>query len=99
MDDLSFRLGNTALGNDEGARPGMHPPGSLPAVHPPTTVCVTGAPARVTIDGTAVPRHRRGPAPVSRTDGDGAMREFGRERPEVGVSPRSSRRRAAGTRR
>ncbi|MGV9456425.1 urea carboxylase [Streptomyces sp. NPDC003635] len=55
MDDLSFRLGNTALGNDEGA-PGLEctlQGPSLKFTHP-TTVCVTGAPARVTIDGTSV---------------------------------------------
>ncbi|WP_425826758.1 urea carboxylase [Streptomyces fractus] len=55
MDDLSFRLGNTALGNDEGA-PGLEctlQGPSLKFTHP-TTVCVTGAPARVTVDGTAV---------------------------------------------
>ncbi|MFJ6422768.1 urea carboxylase [Streptomyces hydrogenans] len=57
MDDLSFRLGNTALGNDEGA-PGLEctlQGPSLRFTHP-TTVCVTGAPARVTVDGTAVPQ-------------------------------------------
>ncbi|GAA5010039.1 5-oxoprolinase/urea amidolyase family protein [Streptomyces siamensis] len=55
MDDLSFRLGNRALGNPEGA-PGLEctlrgP--SLRFTHA-TTVCVTGAPAAVTVDGTAV---------------------------------------------
>ncbi len=36
MDDLSFRLGNRALGNDEGAPgPRMHPPGTGVEVHPP----------------------------------------------------------------
>ncbi|MEU1200213.1 5-oxoprolinase/urea amidolyase family protein [Streptomyces sp. NPDC005813] len=55
MDDLSFRLGNRALGNHEGA-PGLEctlrgP--SLRFTHA-TTVCVTGAPAAVTVDGTAV---------------------------------------------
>ncbi|WP_033323392.1 5-oxoprolinase/urea amidolyase family protein [Streptomyces yerevanensis] len=55
MDDLSFRLGNRALGNDEGA-PGLEctlrgP--SLRFTHT-TTVCVTGAPAAVTVDGGAV---------------------------------------------
>ncbi|MGI5199387.1 5-oxoprolinase/urea amidolyase family protein [Streptomyces sp. CA-288835] len=55
MDDLSFRLGNRALGNDEGA-PGLEctlrgP--SLRFTHA-TTVCVTGAPAAVTVDGGTV---------------------------------------------
>ncbi|MEU4268998.1 urea carboxylase [Streptomyces sp. NPDC026092] len=57
MDDLSFRLGNTALGNDEGA-PGLEctlQGPSLRFTHP-TTVCVTGAPAGVTIDGLPVPQ-------------------------------------------
>ncbi|MCX5402361.1 urea carboxylase [Streptomyces sp. NBC_00102] len=57
MDDLSFRLGNTALGNDEGA-PGLEctlQGPSLRFTHP-TTLCVTGAPARVTVDGTPVPQ-------------------------------------------
>ncbi|MFF4660403.1 5-oxoprolinase/urea amidolyase family protein [Streptomyces sp. NPDC001381] len=55
MDDRSFRLGNRALGNLEGA------PGLECTLHGPalrfshaTTVCVTGAPAPVTVDGTAV---------------------------------------------
>ncbi|MFF7260133.1 5-oxoprolinase/urea amidolyase family protein [Streptomyces sp. NPDC008159] len=57
MDDLSFRLGNTALGNPEGA-PGLEctlrgP--SLRFTHA-TTVCVTGAPAPVTVDGSPVPQ-------------------------------------------
>ncbi|MEU6324578.1 urea carboxylase [Streptomyces sp. NPDC047009] len=57
MDDLSFRLGNTALGNAEGA-PGLEctlQGPSLRFTHP-TTVCVTGAPTPVTIDGIAVPQ-------------------------------------------
>lgn len=55
MDDLSFRLGNRALGNHEGA-PGLEctlQGPSLRFTHT-TTVCVTGAPAPVTVDGTAV---------------------------------------------
>ncbi|MFF4037489.1 urea carboxylase, partial [Streptomyces sp. NPDC001816] len=57
MDDLSFRLGNTALGNAEGT-PGLECTLQGPAVRftHPTTVCVTGAPAHVTIDGIAVPQ-------------------------------------------
>ncbi|MDH6216959.1 5-oxoprolinase/urea amidolyase family protein [Streptomyces pseudovenezuelae] len=55
MDDRSFRLGNRALGNPEGA-PGLEctlQGPSLRFTHP-TTVCVTGAPAPVTVDGTPV---------------------------------------------
>jgi urea carboxylase len=56
MDDLSFRLGNTALGNAEGA-PGLEftmTGPSLTFTHA-TTVCVTGAEVVVTVDGTEVP--------------------------------------------
>lgn len=55
MDDLSFRLGNRALGNHEGA-PGLECTLRGPALRftHPTTVCVTGAPAPVTVDGAAV---------------------------------------------
>ncbi|MEU9412544.1 5-oxoprolinase/urea amidolyase family protein [Streptomyces sp. NPDC048281] len=55
MDDRSFRLGNRALGNPEGA-PGLEctlQGPSLRFTHP-TTVCVTGAPAPVTVDGAPV---------------------------------------------
>jgi urea carboxylase len=55
MDDRSFRLGNRALGNHEGA-PGLEctlQGPSLRFTHA-TTVCVTGAPAPVTVDGTPV---------------------------------------------
>ncbi|MFG2476814.1 5-oxoprolinase/urea amidolyase family protein [Streptomyces fagopyri] len=57
MDDLSFRLGNRALGNDEGA-PGLECTLRGPALRftHAFTVCVTGAPAPVTVDGTAVAR-------------------------------------------
>ncbi|MBZ9639485.1 5-oxoprolinase/urea amidolyase family protein, partial [Streptomyces sp. PSKA30] len=57
MDDRSFRLGNRALGNPEGA-PGLEctlQGPSLRFTHP-TTVCVTGAPAPVTVDGTPIPQ-------------------------------------------
>ncbi|MEU2771691.1 5-oxoprolinase/urea amidolyase family protein [Streptomyces sp. NPDC007162] len=57
MDDRSFRLGNRALGNPQGA-PGLEctlQGPSLRFTHP-TTVCVTGAPAPVTVDGSAVPQ-------------------------------------------
>lgn len=55
MDDLSFRLGNSALGNDPGA-PGLECTLQGPALRftHPTTVCVTGAPAPVTVDGEPV---------------------------------------------
>ncbi|MCQ6272428.1 urea carboxylase [Pseudarthrobacter sp. R1] len=55
MDDLSFRLGNTALGNAEGA-PGLEftmTGPSLTFTHR-TTICVTGAEVTVTVDGTEV---------------------------------------------
>ncbi|MHC6591392.1 urea carboxylase [Arthrobacter sp. C152] len=55
MDDLSFRLGNTALGNPEGA-PGLEftmTGPSLTFTHA-TTVCVTGAEVTVTVDGDEV---------------------------------------------
>ncbi|MET7894674.1 5-oxoprolinase/urea amidolyase family protein [Streptomyces mirabilis] len=55
MDDLSFRLGNRALGNHEGA-PGLECTLQGPTLRftHATTVCVTGAPARVTVDGATV---------------------------------------------
>ncbi|MFJ9707622.1 5-oxoprolinase/urea amidolyase family protein [Streptomyces sp. NPDC101234] len=55
MDDRSFRLGNRALGNPEGA-PGLEctlQGPSLRFTHA-TTVCVTGAPAPVTLDGMRI---------------------------------------------
>ncbi|MGC0363937.1 urea carboxylase [Rhodococcus sp. 27YEA15] len=54
MDDLSFRLGNTALGNPEGA-PGIECAMAGPALtfDEDTTVCVTGAPVPVLVDGVA----------------------------------------------
>ncbi|WP_377268345.1 urea carboxylase [Peterkaempfera sp. SMS 1(5)a] len=57
MDDLSFRLGNTALGNPEGA-PGLECTLEGPALRftAAATVCVTGAPVRVTLDGAPVPQ-------------------------------------------
>ncbi|MEV7342374.1 5-oxoprolinase/urea amidolyase family protein [Streptomyces sp. NPDC093544] len=55
MDDRSFRLGNRALGNHEGA-PGLECTLQGPALRfsHTTTVCVTGAPAPVTVDGAAI---------------------------------------------
>ncbi|TDC32417.1 urea carboxylase [Micromonospora sp. KC213] len=57
MDDLSFRLGNRALGNPEGA-PGLECTVDGPALRftAPAMVCVTGASAPVTVDGVPVPR-------------------------------------------
>ncbi|MBF6340367.1 5-oxoprolinase/urea amidolyase family protein [Nocardia abscessus] len=59
MDDLSFRLGNRALGNDEGAA-GLECTLGGPALRftAPTWVCVTGAPADVVLDGVRVPQWR-----------------------------------------
>jgi urea carboxylase len=55
MDDLSFRLGNQALGNAEGA-PGLEFTMTGPSLRfsHSTTVCVTGADVVVTVDGTEV---------------------------------------------
>ncbi|MEV6484675.1 5-oxoprolinase/urea amidolyase family protein [Streptomyces sp. NPDC051576] len=57
MDDLSFRLGNRALGNADGT-PGLECTLQGPALRftHATTVCVTGAPAPVTVDGAPVPQ-------------------------------------------
>ncbi|ASR56390.1 urea carboxylase [Cellulomonas sp. PSBB021] len=57
MDDLSFRLGNRALGNDEGA-PGLECTLTGPRLRfsHAATVCVTGAPAPVRVDGRTVPQ-------------------------------------------
>ncbi|MCB5274794.1 Biotin carboxylase [Arthrobacter sp. SO5] len=56
MDDLSFRLGNQALGNPEGA-PGLEFTMTGPSLHftHATTVCVSGAPTTLTVNGTDVP--------------------------------------------
>ncbi|MGE2712658.1 urea carboxylase [Mycolicibacterium litorale] len=56
MDDLSFRLGNRALGNPDGAA-GLECTASGPALRAShaTAVCVTGAECRVTVDGLPVP--------------------------------------------
>lgn len=55
MDDLSFTLANTAVGNAPGA------PGLEATLHGPrlrfagaATICVTGAPALVTVDGAPI---------------------------------------------
>ncbi|BCN48842.1 5-oxoprolinase/urea amidolyase family protein [Prescottella equi] len=59
MDDLSFRLGNVAVGNAEGAA-GFEAVMAGPALRfdEPTYVCVTGAPTTVTVDGAVVPQWR-----------------------------------------
>lgn len=59
MDDLSFRLGNSALGNDEGAA-GLECAMAGPALQfdKDTVVCVTGAPARFTVDGVLAAQWR-----------------------------------------
>lgn len=56
MDDLSFRLGNRALGNAEGAA-GLECTASGPALRVThgTTVCLTGADCAVTVNGEPVP--------------------------------------------
>jgi urea carboxylase len=56
MDDRSFRLGNLALGNAEGA-PGLEATLVGPALRCAidTWVCVTGAPTAVTVDDEDVP--------------------------------------------
>ncbi|BCY10859.1 biotin carboxylase N-terminal domain-containing protein [Actinoplanes sp. L3-i22] len=82
MDDLSFRLGNKALGNDEGA-PGLECTVDGPALRfsAATTICVTGAAAPVTVDGARVPRWEAVTVPagsvldVGRV-GDGGLRVY-----------------------
>jgi urea carboxylase len=56
MDDLSFRLGNRALGNPDGAA-GLECTASGPALRVThgTTVCLTGAECPVTVNGRPVP--------------------------------------------
>ncbi|MFG3617198.1 5-oxoprolinase/urea amidolyase family protein [Nocardia sp. NPDC047654] len=75
MDDLSFRLGNRALGNDEGAA-GLECTLGGPALRftAPAWVCVTGAPAEVTVDGVAVPQWRTLRVPAGGVLDVGAVR-------------------------
>ena len=56
MDDLSFRWGNLALGNEEGAA-GLEATLEGPALRfsAETPVCVTGAPAEVRVNGAPAP--------------------------------------------
>lgn len=75
MDDLSFRLGNRALGNDEGTA-GLECTLGGPALRfgAPAWVCVTGAPAEVTVDGVAVPQWRTVRVPAGGVLDVGAVR-------------------------
>ncbi|MFC9909279.1 5-oxoprolinase/urea amidolyase family protein [Streptomyces sp. NPDC127197] len=78
MDDRSFRLGNRALGNPEGA-PGLEctlQGPSLRFTHP-TTVCVTGAPAPVTVDGAPIPQWEPVTVPAGAVLETGAPVEHG----------------------
>ncbi|MGY2010792.1 5-oxoprolinase/urea amidolyase family protein [Nocardia gipuzkoensis] len=75
MDDLSFRLGNRALGNDEGAA-GLECTlgGPMLRFTAPTWVCVTGAPADVMVDGVRVPQWRTVRVPAGGVLDVGAVR-------------------------
>ncbi|WP_327749112.1 urea carboxylase [Streptomyces europaeiscabiei] len=78
MDDRSFRLGNLALGNPEGA-PGLEctlQGPSLRFTHA-TTVCVSGAPARVTVDGSPVAQWEPVTVPAGAVLAVGAPTEHG----------------------
>ncbi|MFG3519527.1 5-oxoprolinase/urea amidolyase family protein [Nocardia nova] len=74
MDDLSFRLGNRALGNDQGAA-GLECTLAGPALRfrTATRVCVTGAPATVTVDGERVRQWRTVEVPAGGTLDIGAV--------------------------
>jgi urea carboxylase len=65
MDDLSFRLGNRALGNAEGVA-GLECTLGGPALRfsRPAHICVTGAPAVTTVNGVPVPQWRTIPVPA-----------------------------------
>jgi urea carboxylase len=78
MDDLSFRLGNRALGNEEGT-PGLECTLQGPTLRftHATTVCVTGAPAPVTIDSTPVPQWEPVTVPAGATLEIGTPAEHG----------------------
>ncbi len=75
MDDLSFRLGNRVLGNDEGAA-GLECTLGGPALRftTATWVCVTGAPADVTVNGTPVDHWRTVEVPAGGVLDVGAIR-------------------------
>lgn len=78
MDDLSFRLGNRALGNEDGT-PGLECTLQGPTLRftHATTVCVTGAPAPVTVDGTPVAQWEPVTVPASAVLEIGAPAEHG----------------------
>ncbi|MGW1668496.1 5-oxoprolinase/urea amidolyase family protein [Streptomyces sp. NPDC002324] len=78
MDDLSFRLGNRALGNPEGA-PGLECTLQGPALRftHATTVCVTGAPAEVTVAGAPVAQWEPVTVPAGAVLSVGAPTEHG----------------------
>lgn len=78
MDSLSFRLGNRALGNDEGA-PGLECTLQGPTLRfsHATTLCVTGAPAPVTVDGAPVPHWEPFTVPAGASLAVGAPTERG----------------------
>ncbi|MEV6737604.1 5-oxoprolinase/urea amidolyase family protein [Streptomyces sp. NPDC051104] len=78
MDDLSFRLGNRALGNPQGA-PGLECTRQGPTLRftHATTVCVTGAPAPVTVDGAPVAQWEPVTVPVGAVLEIGAPSEHG----------------------
>ncbi|NNN32901.1 5-oxoprolinase/urea amidolyase family protein [Streptomyces sp. S3(2020)] len=78
MDDLSFRLGNQALGNHEGAA-GLECTLQGPSLRfsHATTVCVTGAPAPVTVDGSAVAQWQPVTVPAGAVLDIGAPGEHG----------------------
>jgi len=78
MDDLSFRLGNRALGNEEGT-PGLECTLQGPTLRftHATTVCVTGAPAPVTVDGVPVPQWEPVTVPAGAVLEIGAPAEHG----------------------
>jgi urea carboxylase len=78
MDDLSFRLGNTALGNPQGA-PGLECTLDGPALMftAATAVCVTGAPAVLTVDGSPVAQWEPVTVPAGSTLDIGTIRDTG----------------------
>ncbi|MES5822370.1 5-oxoprolinase/urea amidolyase family protein [Streptomyces sp. RG80] len=78
MDDLSFRIGNRALGNHEGA-PGLECTLQGPSLRfsHTTTVCVTGAPAPVSVDGAPVAQWEPVTVPAGALLAVGAPAEHG----------------------